>query len=151
MSLKYFHLLFIALSTVMAIGVGAWAVDAWQANGAAEWMALAVLGFGSAVALVVYGNRFFQKARKLGIAGLLLAGSLMPGEALACPACAAGSTDSILRSGMNMGIFTLLGVTGLMLVSFAIFFIYLARRARAAQGSPANAPGSGFPVPEGSN
>ena len=147
MSLKYFHLFFIAVSTVMAAGVGAWAVDAWQANGAGQWMALAVLGFGSAVGLIVYGSRFFQKVRKLGIAGLLIAGSLaMPGEALACPACAAGSTDSILRSGMNMGIFTLLGVTGFMLVSFAVFFIYLARRSGTVQGSSAEVPGSQFPV-----
>jgi hypothetical protein len=84
----------------MAIGVGAWAVDAWQANGAPQWMALAGLGFGSAAGLAIYGRRFLQKARRLGLAGLLIAGSVaLPGDALACPACAAGSTDSILRSG----------------------------------------------------
>lgn len=132
MSLKYFHLLFIALSSLMAVGVGIWAIDAWQANGAWRWLGLAALMFVSAGALASYGNRFLQKVRKLGIAGLLVAGTLgLPHEALACPACV-GNTDSILRSGMNMGILALLGVTGFMLVCFASFFIYLARRAHAA-------------------
>jgi hypothetical protein len=146
--LKYFHLFFIALSSLMGIGVGAWAVNAYQASGQAQWIAFAALGFVSGAGLLVYGNRFFRKVRNLGIAGLLITGALaIPVEALACPACAAGSTDSVLRSGVNMGIVTLLAVTGLVLASFAAFFVYLARRARQVQGSAAEVPGSRFQVP----
>jgi hypothetical protein len=147
MSLKYFHLFFIAVSIVMGAGVGIWAVDAYQANGQTQWLVLAGIGFGSAIGLIAYGNRFLHKVRKLGIAGLLVAGTFgLPSDALACPACAAGSTDSILRSGMNMGILALLGVTGVVLVSFAVFFVYLARRSRGVLGSGADVPASPFRV-----
>jgi len=143
MSLKIFHLFFIAMSTLLCLGLGLWAVDAWRSDGATSWLVLAGLAFVAGGGLVVYGNRFLHKLRKLGVAWLLVAGTLgFPAEALACPACV-GSTDSILRTGMNMGIFVLLGVTGFVLVSFASFFIYLVLRARDAA-----VPGSDLKVSE---
>jgi hypothetical protein len=48
---------------------------------------------------------------------------------LACSVCF-GQSDSPLAQGTNMGIFFMLGVTGIMLASFAGFFIYLIRRKR---------------------
>jgi hypothetical protein len=48
---------------------------------------------------------------------------------LACAVCF-GQSDSPLAKGTNMGIFFMLGVTTLMLASFAAFFIYLIRRKR---------------------
>ena len=133
MSLKFFHILFIAASSLMALGLGFWALNAWRADGALSWLALAVVGVAGCGGLIVYGNRFLHKVRKLGIAGLLVAGTLgFPNDALACPACVVGNTDSILRTGMNMGILALLGVTGFMLACFASFFVYLALRARHA-------------------
>ena len=57
---------------------------------------------------------------------LLLA---VPRAALACPVCF-GQSDSPMAKGVNMGIFFLLGVVGLVLAAFAAFFVYLARRAR---------------------
>lgn len=57
--------------------------------------------------------------------------------ALACSACY-GQSDSSLAKGMNMGIFTLLGVIGLMLVGIAGFFVFIIRRAATMQAaSPA--------------
>ncbi len=35
-----------------------------------------------------------------------------------------------MQTGMNTGIMALLGVIGMLLVCFASFFVYLARRAR---------------------
>jgi hypothetical protein len=61
------------------------------------------------------------------IAGLLLA----PRVALACPVCF-GQNDSPMASAINMGILLMLGVTGVVLVGFASFFIHLIRRARLA-------------------
>jgi hypothetical protein len=60
------------------------------------------------------------------LTALLLA---VPRAALACPVCF-GQSDSPMAKGVNMGIFFLLGVVGLVLAAFAAFFIYLARRAR---------------------
>lgn len=47
----------------------------------------------------------------------------------ACSVCF-GQSDSPLAQGTNMAIFFMLGVTGVMLASFAGFFIYLIRRKR---------------------
>jgi hypothetical protein len=63
--------------------------------------------------------------------GLLAALMLsVPRAALACPVCF-GQSDSPMAQGVNMGIFFLLGVVGCVLAAFAVFFLYLARRARA--------------------
>ena len=48
---------------------------------------------------------------------------------VACSVCF-GQSDSPLAKGTNMGIFFMLGVTVVMLASFAGFFIYLIRRKR---------------------
>ena len=133
MSLRFFHVLFIAVSSLMLLGVGVWAIEAWRADGAAGWLAMAALAFVGGAVLVVYGNRFLQKTRTLGIVSLLVAGTVAtPTDALACTVCL-GNTDSIMQSGMNMGILALLGVTGFMLACFASFFVYLIRRARTSE------------------
>ena len=56
----------------------------------------------------------------------------------ACSACY-GKSDSELAQGMNMGIFTLLGFIGFVLVGVAAFFVFLMRRAArlAAMAQPA--------------
>jgi len=141
MSLRFFHILFIALSSLMSLVVGIWAIDAYRTDGSVSWIALAVLAFAGGGLLVVYGNRFLQKTRTLAVAALAAAGMLgLPQEAFACAVCL-GNTESSLRHGMNMGILALLGFAGLMIVSFAVFFIYLARKAKAA-----GAPQEGNPV-----
>ena len=48
---------------------------------------------------------------------------------MACSVCF-GASDSPLAKGTNMGIFFMLGVTGLMLAAFGAFFVYLIRRKR---------------------
>ena len=53
----------------------------------------------------------------------------VPRAALACPVCF-GQSDSPMAQGVNMGIFFLLGVIGVVLAGFAAFIVYLARRAR---------------------
>jgi hypothetical protein len=135
MSLKFFHILFIAMSTVLSLGVGLWAINAWRTDGDAGWLILTVLSFLGGAGLVVYGNRFLQKVRKLGIAVLVVAGSLgAPSDALACSVCI-GNTTSALSTGLGSGILLLLAVTGFMLVCFAAFFVHLALKARSHAAS----------------
>ena len=144
MSLRFFHILFIALSALMCLFVGIWAIDAYRADGSLTWLALAVLALAGGGLLVVYGNRFMQKTRKLGLVALATAGSLgMPADALACAVCL-GNTTSTLRDGMNAGILALLGFALFMIVSFAAFFIYLWRKSKSTaepsqEGEPAHA------------
>jgi hypothetical protein len=143
MSLKFFHILFIAVSSLMCLVVGLWALDAYRADGALSWLALAAAALAGGGGLVVYGSRFMQKMRKLGIAALVAGSLAVPGDLLACTVCL-GNTQSSLRDGMNAGILALLGFALFMIVSFAAFFIYLWRRSKAIessdhQGEPAHA------------
>jgi hypothetical protein len=133
MSLKFFHIFFISLSVILSLGVGLWALNAFQADRDARWLALVFLAFAGGGGLVVYGNRFLHKIRKLGLVAFVVA-TLFGGrsDVLACTVCV-GNTDSSLVSGMSAGILVLLGITAVMLVCFAAFFIYLARRARRAE------------------
>jgi uncharacterized membrane protein len=68
--------------------------------------------------------------RKTLLAALLVMMLAVPRVALACPVCF-GQSDSPMAQGVNMGMYFLLAVIGSVLVAFASFFIYLARRARA--------------------
>ena len=144
MSLRFFHLLFIAVSTLMCLVVGIWAVDAYRTDGSFTWLALAVVALVGGGVLVVYGNRFLEKTRKLGVVTLAAAGALgTPADLVACAVCI-GNTDSPLRDGMNAGILALLGFALFMIVSFAAFFVYLWRKSKAAaqssqEGEPAHA------------
>jgi integral membrane sensor domain MASE1 len=52
-----------------------------------------------------------------------------PRVALACPVCF-GQSDSPLAKGVNMGVLFLLGTITAVLIAFASFMIYLARRAK---------------------
>ena len=140
MSLKFFHIVFITVSVLMCLVVGLWALDAYRVDGAVSSIVLAALAFAGGGFLVVYGSRFLQKFRKLGIAGLLVAGTLAaPADALACAVCL-GNTQSSLRDGMNAGILALLGIAGFMILSFAVFFVYLWRKAKSVETSQGGDP-----------
>ena len=83
------------------------------------------------------------RSRSLKPAGfsslLLLLALCRPSAVFACAACF-GQSDSPMASGMNWGIFSLLGMILLVLGGVAGFFVFLARRAAAlAASSPAAA------------
>lgn len=72
------------------------------------------------------------------LASALLTLLLHPAPLLACAACY-GASDSPMAKGMNWGIFTLLGVVGCVLSTFATFIVFLAKKSaavEAAQPSP---------------
>jgi threonine/homoserine/homoserine lactone efflux protein len=62
--------------------------------------------------------------RKILVAAALAA--LTPSPLFACAACY-GKSDSPLASGMNAGIFTLLGVVLTVLTCAALFFVHVIR------------------------
>jgi hypothetical protein len=66
MSLKAFHLLFIAASLTMALGLGAWSLDAYLTRGEAGTLVLGIVGFGLAAGLIVYGRKIRMKFKHLG-------------------------------------------------------------------------------------
>jgi hypothetical protein len=135
MSLRFFHILFITLSVLMSLVVGVWAIDAYRTDGSLTWAILAVVAFGGGALLVVYGNRFLQKTRNLGLAALVAVGALgSPSTLEACTVCL-GNTQSSLRDGMNAGILALLGFALFMIACFAVFFVYLWRKAKSVEST----------------
>ncbi len=63
MSLKTFHVVFIAVSLFLTIGFGVWAVKAYSSTGDAMTLAMGVGSFVSTILLSVYGVWFLKKLR----------------------------------------------------------------------------------------
>lgn len=68
MSLKAFHIVFITLSTALAIGFGFWSLHDYQMHqGGAGAITLAILSFVTSIALVVYGVWFLKKLKGVSL------------------------------------------------------------------------------------
>jgi hypothetical protein len=65
MSLRAFHLLFIALSVILTAFFGAWAIGQYRVQHETVFMVTAVAAFVGAAALAVYGTAFQRKTRNL--------------------------------------------------------------------------------------
>ena len=65
MTLRMFHLFFIALSIVLAAFCAAWAVGQYRAMPAAVFLVTAVAGIAGAFGLAVYATAFQRKTRNL--------------------------------------------------------------------------------------
>ncbi len=66
MSLKAFHIFFILMSTVLAVGFGVWALRDYDQSGNPVILALGVGSFVGSVLLVGYGVWFLRKLRHVG-------------------------------------------------------------------------------------
>jgi steroid 5-alpha reductase family enzyme len=65
LSLRSFHLFFIAVSVLLAAWVGVWGVQSWQATGSGGDLTLGLLFVVLGVVLLVYGLRARKKLREL--------------------------------------------------------------------------------------
>jgi len=130
MSLRAFHLVFIAVSVVLAAFIAAWATGQYQLQHQVIYAVTAVVAILASAGLVAYGAIFQRKTRHLVILLFVLA---VPRAALACPVCF-GNSDAPMAKAMNQGIWLMLGVVAFILVAFGSFFISLVRRARLADG-----------------
>ena len=65
MSLRYFHLLFIALSVALAAFFAAWAAGQYRAASDPGYVVLALACVAAAVGLGLYGAAFQRKTRHL--------------------------------------------------------------------------------------
>ena len=65
MSLKAFHLFFIAMSIVLAAFMAAWAVSQYRALHESSYIATAVVSAAAGAGLAVYGAKFQRKASRL--------------------------------------------------------------------------------------
>lgn len=126
MSLRAFHLLFIALSVVLTAFFAAWAAGQYQTAHEIGYAIVSVASLACGIGLTVYGAAFQRKTKGLMAIAFVLAA---PRAALACPVCF-GQNDSPMAIAMNMGIIAMLAVVVGVLVAFASFFIHLMRRAK---------------------
>jgi len=65
MSLRSFHLFFIALSVVLAAFFAAWAAGQYRELHEAGYAATGIVSMLAAVGLAFYGNKFRMKTRQL--------------------------------------------------------------------------------------
>jgi len=67
MSLKGFHILFITLTTTLALGIGFACLWAGQTDDAPIYRTAAIYSFIAAVVLVAYGFWFYRKMKRMRI------------------------------------------------------------------------------------
>ena len=65
MSLKAFHVFFIAVSILCCLGFGIWAVQAYSVSGDGMNLAMGVAAFAGCIVLVCYGIWFLKKLKRL--------------------------------------------------------------------------------------
>jgi hypothetical protein len=65
MSLRAFHLFFIAVSGMLATFCAAWAIGQYRMDHASSYAVGAIISVGCAAALAVYGAMFQRKTRNL--------------------------------------------------------------------------------------
>jgi len=66
MSLKAFHIFFIATSALLAVGVGMMSLQAFLERRAMEQLGWGLVSFAAAAALIVYGVRIRRKLKEVG-------------------------------------------------------------------------------------
>lgn len=67
MSLKAFHIIFVFISTALALGVGSWCIYMDVMGGTRNYVSGAIASFLCALLLVVYGFWFHRKMKRLRI------------------------------------------------------------------------------------
>ena len=65
MSLKAFHIVFIALSALLSLGFAAWAISRYLSTDDVWQLVAATVAVALGIGLVVYGIRFLRKLRKV--------------------------------------------------------------------------------------
>jgi hypothetical protein len=65
MSLKAFHIFFVAVSVLMCLGVGAWGTNHYLKGGNGTGLGLAVMCFVLGAGLIVYGFKVYKKLSEL--------------------------------------------------------------------------------------
>jgi hypothetical protein len=65
MSLKAFHIAFICLSIILALGFGIWELSGYTTSGEGEQLAFGLLSLAGGAGLIVYGIRFLRKLKNV--------------------------------------------------------------------------------------
>ncbi len=63
MSLKAFHIVFIAISTMLCLGFGYYLVRSYRTSNDTGALVVAIISFASAFTLLIYGRWFLRKLK----------------------------------------------------------------------------------------
>jgi hypothetical protein len=140
MSLRAFHLLFVAASTLLAFGLGGWCISASRA-GQPGYLALSIACFAVGVGLIVYGVWFQRKIRTVEqekarkrrnlhrVPVVFAAWALGTRAADACSVCY-GEAQGPMIDAARLGVWLLFGLVLMIQLAFVAFFVYLYLRAK---------------------
>ena len=61
MSLKAFHLVFVAASILLGLGVGGWGIHQYRTEGDVSLLVLGLVFLAMGIVLIIYGKRMLKK------------------------------------------------------------------------------------------
>ena len=139
MSLRAFHLLFVAAATLLAFVFGGWCLRASSAT--PGYLAMGIGSFALGVGLIAYGAWFQRKIRTAeqererrrrnlhGVPVVLAVWVLGGRAAEACSVCY-GQAEGPMIDAATLGVWLLFGLVFAIQIAFVAFFLYLHRRAK---------------------
>ncbi len=119
MSLKSFHLFFIAVCFSLGLFMVYWGYEEHSLTQSAISRAMIIIGALDLILLVPYGFWFKKKMGLLPIVAIMIACSSWPASSYACAVCF-GDPDSGQTKSVKVGILFLMAIIGAVLT--AIFF-----------------------------
>lgn len=63
MSLKAFHIIFVVISTILAVGFGIWAIMKYKQDSDTSALVVGIVSLAIAVSLIIYGKWFLRKLK----------------------------------------------------------------------------------------
>ncbi len=118
MSLKIFHIVFIALSSLLSLLLVYWGLQEYQTSGSHLGLSLLIVGCITLALLIPYFGWFQKKMRHLSLALLILLGDhlfLHSNTLWACSVCFGDPTSPLIKSvkvGIVFLVATVAGVLG---------------------------------------
>lgn len=128
MSLKYFHIFFIAIASLLAFYFSYWCLESY-ATGEKGYLAYGVLSFTVGIGLILYGRSVFKKFKDVGFFTVLGFALLMGSDAVACSTCY-GDPDHPVSKALTASVLFLLGTIALVLIGFLALIIHYNVRSR---------------------
>ena len=129
MSLKYFHIFFIVIASLLAFYFAYWCMESYAA-GEKKYLVYGVLSFVAGVGLVFYGRSIFKKFKDVGFFSVMGFLFLMGSDAFACSTCY-GDPDHPVSKALTASVLFLLGTITLVLIGFLALIIHYNVRSSA--------------------
>jgi len=136
MSLKAFHILFIAVSAALCLFMILWGVNGYRLSANGTSLGVGIVGVVGVLALIPYYRWFQNKFRNISLVFLLAfpLWLVQTRTAWSCAVCF-GDPDSTMTKGIKAGIILLILVVGGVLGVIATIGLSWARRAKALEGN----------------